>query len=251
VLAFTFDHGFETESAMSNVRNAVEILGVDHIYFRSDYMKEMFKDIVNSGSSAVLCHVCSIWYMQATFDMARRYDIPIIIAGWTKGQASRIDTAAGHGCNPGRPEFAAMAKATRAFLDGYTKKNPRYINFPRSMDEVVARASRKHKCMVLSPHWFLPVDSNVYTQLLEKELNWKMPALSYPARTTNCMLNFLSVHNSMKYFGYTHYHVEMSNMIREGALSRQEALDLLKINFDDEVLEGIRQKLGCHERAAV
>lgn len=245
VLAFTFDHGFETEEAVSNVRNAVEILGVDHLYFRSDHMKEMFTEIVRSGSNAVLCHVCSIWYMQVTFDIARRYDIPVIIAGWTRGQAASRDASAGYSYNSRQPEFAAMAAATRAFLDEYARRNPRYRDFPRSMDEAVARASKRHRCLVLSPHWFLPVDSDSYTALLEKELQWKMPSQSYPARSTNCMLNFLSVQNSMKHFGYTHYHVEMSKMIREGVLSREEALDLLKVGFEEKVLDSVRQRLGC------
>lgn len=34
-LAFTFDHGFETEDALENVRNAVEILGVDRLFLKA------------------------------------------------------------------------------------------------------------------------------------------------------------------------------------------------------------------------
>jgi len=71
----------------------------------------------------------------------------------------------------------------------------------------------------------------------------EVPRLSYPAHTTNCYLNFISVHNSMKYFGYTHYHVEMSKLIREGLLSREEAIKNLEINFDQELLNKISQKL--------
>jgi len=245
VLAFTFDHGFETEGALANVRNAVEILGVDHLYFRSDHMKEMFAEIVRTGSTAVLCHVCSIWYMQLTFETARRYDIPVIIAGWTRGQAARRDRASGCAYNARQAEFIRMAEATAAFLEGYTKKNVRYRDFPRSMEEVVSRAARKHRCAVLSPHWFLPADSDSYMEVLEKELRWKMPLESYPARTTNCSLNFLSVYHAIKNFGYTHYHVEMSKMIREGVLSRAEALELLKTDFDEAALDRIRRRLGC------
>ncbi len=39
-LAFTFDHGFETEGAKENVINAVEALGVDYLFFKTDFMKE-------------------------------------------------------------------------------------------------------------------------------------------------------------------------------------------------------------------
>jgi hypothetical protein len=244
-LAFTFDHGFEPDDAMANIRNAVDTLGVDFLYFKSDFMNDMFSEIVRTKSAAVLCHVCSIWYMQLTFDVAARYDIPIIIAGWTKGQAKNQPSGAGCNYSMRQKEFVSMAQATRAFLDGYSRGNPKYLDFPGSMDDVVARAAKKHKCMVLSPHWFLPVDPDSYVEMIKKELKWKMPAESYPAKTTNCELNFLSVHNSIKNFGYTHYHVEMSKMIREGFLARQDALELLKINFDDNVLDRIKNKLGC------
>ena len=244
-LAFTFDHGFETEDALENVRNAVEILGVDYLFFKSDFMKEMFAEIVKTGSKAILCHPCSIWYMGLTYEIAARFDIPIIIAGWTKGQTTQQPVMSRCGCNIHQTEFASMSKETRAFLDGYMKKNLKYHDFPRSMEEVLSRAKKRHKAMVLSPHWFLPTDAHAYVEILKKELNWKFPRLSYPALSTNCYLNFLSVYNSMKNFGYTHYHVEMSKMIRESLLSREEALELLAINFDRGVLDLVAQKLGC------
>jgi len=241
-LAFTFDHGFETEDALENIRNAVDILGVDFILFKSDFMKEMFAQIVRTGSKAVLCHPCSIWYMGVTFDMAARFDIPMIVAGWTKGQATHQPLMSRCGCNAHQAEFVSMSKATQAFLDQYTQENPKYKDFPRSMEEVLTLAKKRHKAMVVSPHWFLPMDAGVYVEILKKELKWKFPRLSYPGLSTNCYLNFISVHNSMKHFGYTHYHVEMSKMVRASLLSRQEALKLLEINFDHGVLQHVMQK---------
>lgn len=88
VLAFMFDHGFETDEAKANVQRAVEILGVDFLTFRSTFMHDMFDRIMSSGSQAVICHLCSIWYMDTTFEIAARYRIPVIIAGWTKGQST-------------------------------------------------------------------------------------------------------------------------------------------------------------------
>lgn len=243
LLAFTFDHGFETEDALENVKNAVDILGVDFLYFKTDYMNEMFAAILKTNSKAIICHLCSIWYMNLTFEIAARYGIPLIIAGWTKGQSKKQSLMSRCGCNMHQPEFSSMAKAAKEFLDTYVKNNPKYKDFPGSMEEVLVMAKKRHKCAVLSPHWFLPFNSDVYVELIEKELKWKFPKLSYPAHTTNCYLNFISVHNSMKYFGYTHYHVEMSKLIREGLLTREEAIKNLEINFNKELLNNITKKL--------
>ncbi|HOX23332.1 MAG TPA: 7-cyano-7-deazaguanine synthase [Elusimicrobiales bacterium] len=242
-LAFMFDHGFETEDAVRNVRGAVEKLDVDFLTFRSTFMHDIFSKILKTGSQAVICHLCSIWYMDLTYRMAEKFDIPVIIAGWTKGQTTKQPVLSKCACNVAEPEYKRMGEATKKFIDEHLKTDPRYKDFPHSMEEVLARARKRHNCLVLSPHWFLPYGSEDYVETIKKELGWECPALSYPAKSTNCYLNFISVHNSMKHFGYTHYHVEMSKMIRQGLLTREEALELLKPNYDTALLNKIAEKL--------
>lgn len=244
-LIFTFDNGFEDEIALKNVKNASEILGVDFLFFKSDFMQEMFAEVIRSGSAAVICHLCSIWYMQLAFDVAQKYRIPIIIAGWTKGQSVKKLSADVFGNSFSSAGYDSMAKETREFLTRYTRAVPKYKNFPQSIDEVVRRANRKFKTIVLSPHWFLHKDAEEYIEVIKKELGWLPVEKSYPIGSTNCFLNFITVHNSMKYYGYTHYHLEMSRLIRQGLLSREQALKALTVDFDKNFLNTIAGKLGC------
>ncbi len=243
VLAFMFDHGFETEEAKRNVQRAVEILGVDFLQFRSTFMHDMFDRIMSSGSKAVICHLCSIWYMDTTFEIAARYRVPIIIAGWTKGQSTDGQMMSKCACTINAPEFQEMGAATHAFLDTL-KGDPVYGDFPRSMEEVLKRARKRFKSVVLSPHWFLPHDTAEYVELIERELDWKVPEFSYPHGSTNCAMNFISVYRSLKDFGYTHYHVECSKMIRQGLMTRDEALKQLDLNFDLDTLNEIAKPLN-------
>lgn len=248
-LVFTFDNGFETEEAMENVRNAVEILGVDFLFFRSNFMKNIFAKILNAGSKAVLCHVCSIWYMDLAFKTAARYGIPIIVAGWTKGQYGKYPAASKGEYAHCQPEFESMTMATKEFVNKHLRGDPQYKEFPESMEEVLKKAQKRHKCIVLSPHWFLPYGADIYVKTIKKELRWQPAKSSYPAGSTNCSLNFLSVYNSIKYYGYTHYHVEMSKLIRQGLLTREEALKSLQADFSKETLSSVAEKLGyCLER---
>ncbi len=242
-LAFTFDNGFETDEAMDNITRAVDKLGVDFLLFRTDFMKDVFAKILQTGSPAVICHLCSIWYMDLALKTAARYQVPVLIAGWTRGQSVKHGGAEGRYAS-GAPEFSRMAGATREFIRAHLRTDPRYRDFPESMEEVLARGEKRHKCLPLSPHWFLPQDADEYTGTIQKELGWKYPKLSYPGKSTNCLLNYLSVSNSMKHYGYTHYHVEMSKLIREGALSRAEALELLRQEFSEELLNDITGRLG-------
>ena len=141
-LAFTFDHGFETEDAMKNVQRAVEILDVDYMIFRSTYIHDLVKKILESGSRAVICHLCSIWYMDLTFTMAARFKIPIIIAGWTKGQSTRQPVMTKCACSIDAPEYRSMGEATVEFLKSL-KNDPKYRDFPQSMEDVLKRAKKR------------------------------------------------------------------------------------------------------------
>lgn len=242
-LAFTFDNGFETEEALGNVRRAVDKLGVDFLFFKSSYMKGFFSEILKSNSKAIICHPCSLWYMSLAFDTVKRYEIPLIIAGWTKGQSTNQQVMSKCGCGASSPEFKSMSEATNAFIEKMVKTDPRYKDFPTSMEEVLKRAQAKHKAMVLSPHWFLPFSQEVYVKTIIDELGWKYPKLSYPGKSTNCALNFISVHNSLRDFGFTHYHIEMSKLIRQGAIKREDALKDLEFQVSQGQLNEIAKKL--------
>ena len=135
-----------------------------------------------------------------------------------------------------------MGEATKEFLDTVGDL-PKYRDFPRSMEEVLLRARKRFKSVVLSPHWFLPTEPDEYVRMLKEELGWEYPRESYPGKSTNCLLNFVAVHNSMRFYGYTHYHVEMSKLIRQGLMTRDEALELLEIHFDVPFLNSIVKKL--------
>jgi len=248
-LAFTFDHGFEQSDAIDNVKRAVEKLDIDFMFFKTNFMKDMFKRLIRSKSKAVICHPCSIWYIKLAYEMAARVEAPMIIAGWTKGQSVKQEVMSACGCNVHQPEYKAMAAETQKFLDEQVGDMPQYKGFPRSMDELLKQVKRSgNKAMVLSPHWFLPYGPDEYVKMIQDNVDWRYPAESYPRKSTNCSLNFISVHNSMRDFGYTHYHVEMSKLVREGVMSRDEALKNLDMNFSDKLLDGILGELDLTQK---
>jgi hypothetical protein len=158
-------------------------------------------------------------------------------------------------CSAKELEFKNMAGHTQEFIQKLKKdpETPQFKDFPESMEEVLARAKKKGQATVISPHWFLPFEEEVYVAEIQKELGWEQPKLSYPAKSTNCELNFLSVHNALKHYGYTHYHVEFSKMIRKGLMTREEALKRLDFSqykegymqeLRDRVDEKKKQKVG-------
>jgi len=235
-LAFTFDHGFEPGGALENVKNAVQKLGVDWLYYKTGFMKDVFARVIKSGAKAPICHVCAIWYIKLTYDTAARYGIPLLVGGWTRGQ---------RGEGPSMDAYKAMSGATAEFITRELRKDPRYRDFPRSVKEAAAKGRRRSKGVMISPHWYLPWDPGKAGNILRDELGWKEIPKSYPKGSTNCLMNFVSVYLTMKNYGYTHYHVEMSDLVRKGRMSREEALKLLEIDFGKEELRPILESIGC------
>jgi len=246
-LVFTFNHGFVPDEHLESAQKTVQRLGVDFVYFQTNFMKDMFRKIVSTKSRVVICPVCSLWYMLKTYEIAAMFDVPIIISGWTKGQTSggSRSVLSKCACDQDPDEFRSMSAATREFMDKHVRTDPKYKDFPRNMDEVLKIAKRKYKYrgIVLSPHWFVPGGPEEYVPVIQKEVGWDYPQRSYPKKSTNCDLNFLATKLAMKNYGYSVYHIEMANMIRMGVVSRPEAIELLKMDFGDDLLNGILSKL--------
>lgn len=247
-LVFTFNHGFVPKDHIASAQKTVEKLGVDWIYFETDFMKEMFKKIVQTKSKVVICPVCSLWYMLKTYEIASQWNIPIIISGWTKGQttSSKKSVLSKCACDQDPEEYSQMANATKEFMEKHVHTDPRYKDFPTSMEEVlqIARKKYKTKAIVLSPHWFVPSHPDIYVPIIKEKLGWDYPEMSYPKKSTNCELNFLASKLAVENYGYSHYHIEMSNLIRMGMITREEALSLLEIDFDESIIDSIYKKLG-------
>ncbi len=232
-LVFTFDHGFENKQAVENVKRTVEILNVDWMYYKSNYMMDVFFDIIKNNPKVSICHICTLWYIQLSFDIATRFNIPIIIGGWTKGQSLEKSDCG--------KEYEEISNVTRNYVVNTLKKRVKYRKFPQNIID----AKKNFRGLVVSPHWYIPWNIDEVNSILKQKLQWVPVDLSYPEGSTNCLLNFASVYLSMKYYGYTHYHIEMAKLIREGEITREEALKKLKISFDKKFVNKTINKLGC------
>lgn len=241
-LVFTFDHGLGCNEGLENAERAADILGVDFLYSRSTHMHELFAEIIRSRAPVPICPPCSLWYMQHTFDLARRFGISLIVTGWTRGQMD-LEQAGGRGAE--MPGFPSLSQATTAFMKRM-RCGSKYKDLPRTMQEL---ARRNKKLMIISPHWFIDRDAESYARIITDELGWQPPGDSYPRGSTNCKLNFISVYISMRDYGFSHYHIEMSQMVRQGVLSREEALAALEMDLEREPVRSIitesLERLGC------
>lgn len=233
-LVFTFDHGFENEEAMRNIKNAVDILNVDFLYYRTSFMHDAFKLVVEKKAKISICHLCALWYTKLCFETAAKHNIPLIIGGWRIEQMEEKEIDS---------RYLKLSEFTRKFIKENLHKIDKYKKFPLNKSEAIGKNSN---IRTLSPHWFVGQDDMKNNCILKKELKWKAPRLSYPKGSTNCLLNFVSTYLSMKNFGYTHYHIEMEKQIKNGEISIKEANKKLKIDFDKKFINTkILNKIKC------
>jgi hypothetical protein len=80
-LAVTFDNGFLSDLARENIKNTVEILGVDHIFYRPDWslLRDLYR--VFFIKTGFFCPVCMRGINVATEMAAEAFNISLIING--------------------------------------------------------------------------------------------------------------------------------------------------------------------------
>lgn len=95
----------------------------------------------------------------------------------------------------------------------------KYKDFPGSIKETLDMAHKRFKSQAISPHWFCQYDPGKIREILERELKWEAPKVGY--------------------------HIEISKLIRPGEVSREEALNILEIDFEERLANSVLDKIGC------
>ncbi len=229
-LAYTFDNGFESEEALENIKKATDILEIDWILDKPGYMKKVYRSILKDQIPISLCRFCAPVMINQAIKLAHRYDIPYIITGRNKWQSDR------------EPSRHALWNLPEDQLNLLIKKHPFLENIwilPEENEELLKECN----IQITSPWIFEKRETEKYMKIIQKELWWETPALSYPKESTNCLLNFLQVVLSRKIFGYTHYDCEESLLIHYGERQKDSAVDILDNNIPEDVVLKILQQL--------
>jgi hypothetical protein len=83
-------------------------------------------------------------------------------------------------------------------------------------------------------------ENEIIEQILP--LVWEKPK-DVDGCSTNCVINVFNNHVHEKHFGYSPYELELSHLIRKNLLSREEALDKLLDQSQDQI-SNVYKELG-------
>ena len=160
-------------------------------------------------------------------------DIPFIAYGWSPGQAPLSSSI----FKNNREMVKTMQKA---IFDPLHKIGGKEIR-PYFLDRHHFEKDGEFPYNV-SPLAFLEYDEDKIFKIM-RDLGWKRPEETDP-NSTNCLLNGFANLVHKEKFGFHPYSLELANLVREGYLDRQEALDRINAPEDSDTVDRVRKKLG-------
>ena len=250
VVAFTFDNGFMPEVTWQNIQNTVRILGLDHKVIKSQTMKadtrRVLKALAKKPSPAMvafLCAGCTTGLTEGFNKIADELDCRLVIDG---GGEPEMTFA----------EYLLTGDKTRrrsSLIKGFGKEllaNPSYLN-----PQILASFSKEFISRFThgqSNHTSIPLfryivwDEERILKTITEELNWQVPDKMSSSWRSDCQVNVVRQYLYQELLGFTKNNELLSQLIRDGYMTREEALERLnrENRTDPEYLTEILADLG-------
>lgn len=248
LLAFTFDNSFVSPEAFRNMRTVAENLGVDHIIVkpRFDLLREVFVGSMQPGlyprraleRASSICNSCMAFAKGIGLRIALEKRVPLIVYGWSPGQVPMASAF----FQTNRKMLQAMVEASKAPLATVTQI-PLDAYFP---DETLLNwadeASAIRYPVLAAPLAFLDYDEDAEMRAVQA-LGWERPLDTDP-NSTNCLLNMFASQTHLQDTGYHPYVMELAALVRNGYMTREEALKRLQARPSAAVVAAVTVKLG-------
>lgn len=246
VLAVTFDNGFLTEKTYSNIRNVCSNLNVDSLVIApsTKNLNLIFKYSNEDDSlpkkslerASAICTYCISLVKMNVYKEAILRKIPFIAFGWTPGQVN--------------------LNKQIVKLDYRTLK----FNFAKIKENIIKEFGESYNSILLTddlvdenkdsiPSLFYPFVDDRYSenQIIDKisEFGWEKPT-NTDGNSTNCLLNAYAIHQHKEKYGFHPYALELSYLVRNKLIDREEALNRIIEEDNMEIVKYIEQKLNDH-----
>jgi len=246
ILALSFDNGFVSETAVTNIKKVTDHLGIDHIFFKpaQDVLMTIFSTAAKRElysrktleRASTICTSCIGLVKSLCLKMAIEQDIPMIGFGWSPGQAPVESSIMKN--NP-----ALVRMAQQAILQ------PMKTVAGDGIDAYFLQ--EKHYAMPGSfPYNVHPMAWEYYNEeMILKEIQkfgWTPPN-DTDSNSTNCLLNAFANDVHVKRYGFHPYVWEIANMVREEVMTRDEGYQKIYGEQAPELIEMARKRLAISE----
>lgn len=249
-LAVTIDNGFVSEQAQKNIRVVTDALGVDFMLFKpnQDFMFNMYRKSVTSDGvrppaaikrASDVCSSCINLINNYMIKLALKFDVKLIAGGYIGGQVPKDANVLKLNLHQTeKMNIIALERTVKHFGEDSRK----YF----SLKEDLIKSNKEKQVHVLNPLLAINISEDDIVEEI-KPLGWERTK-DTGLNSSNCLLNDFGIAAHYKKYGFHPYAAEISEQVRNGLMSRDEALKKVESIPTMENVSPQMQKLGLSEK---
>ena len=251
VLAYNYDNGFVSEQAKLNLKMMMDTMGVDLVTIKHDQTKYFRNNLIalskkfSPAMVPTLCLGCRYGVVSGACKVAMRYEVPLVFFG-----SSRLEKS------PFKNEFFRTRFNKRILgMASEFFSNPRYFKpslIPMCVKDYFHDDSHLHplssllkllygKVRIVEFFDYVKWDGELIENTIENKLEWKKVKGAKSSWRFDCLVHYFKDYFYLNSVGFTERDDLLSNMTREDMISREEALQRLTEDYENqqEIREGI------------
>lgn len=243
VLAFTFDNGFISDQALSNIQNVIDELKIDNVVVKAERMNEIFVESLKLESN--VCNGCFKALLALSTKLACEKGIKYIVTGLSRGQIyeMRLEPLFMEGIfDPdeidrliigARTAYHGMDDYISELLDVNLLKNEQIFKEVEFID--FYRYSNITK-------------GEIFKFLKNRSEIWSKPS-DTGFCSSNCRINDVGIYVHCKERGFHNYACPTCWEVRTGHLTLEAAREELSGNINVEEVKKILNEIGYDENS--
>jgi amino acid adenylation domain-containing protein len=236
VLVYTFDNGYISDQAMSNIRNAVADLAVELVVGRTDSIDAIYVDSLQTHHT--VCNGCFKTIYTLGLNLARERGIGVMVTGMSRGQIfeTRLADLYAQGVFDADEIERAVIQARRVYHDQDDAVS-------RLLDVSYARSAGVFdEVRIIDYYRYDAASVDEIYQYIYRHVPWIKPRTG--GCSTNCVINDAGIYVHHRSRGWHNYAWPNSWEVRLGLKTREEAIAELQAPIDEGEALKILDRIG-------
>lgn len=213
-LAVTFDNGFLSEEGRQNMTAIVNHFDIGHVLFNPGwkYLQKLYRhSLMTTGE---FCSVCNVGIRATLYSASRFYKVRTIMAGSSPRTEADI---------PEKFFACSTDYFSNVFKNVLSTKQARDYMYLGQIKRGIWHLSGTLRWVQLPR--YVPWKEDQILATLTKETSWKGTLWE---QHTDCVMSEPKEYLQFKRFGFLEKAAKLSSLIRDGQISRQQAIDALE-----------------------
>jgi len=260
VLAYSADHGFVPELTKMNMKRATNKLNMKLVIDEHHALKKSIKHTISSWMrspsapmSETFCTGCRIGIAKGILDFTHQHNIPIMVRGATPFELTREYKSAMLKLNPN----GGMTSMMLGYLFNVAKNPGLFFNRTYVVNQYKEHHFASHGQALLNKYGIQKIRP-FYTHvrwiekdvnaIVENEMDWEKNPKTASIWRDDCYIAPLKWHIYKQAIGFNDKTVTLSHLVRDGQITREEALERLQVEEDapEKVREEFITNLGLN-----